>query len=124
MNQPRVGILGIGTYLPPDIRTNDWWADKVVTKWMERRAAPLNGRSRAEPRTAGQLAVAEAMGSLRDDPFHGAKERRVMANGMRASDMEVEAARRAIEKAGVDPKDIGLVLCNTLAPDFLVTNNA
>jgi 3-oxoacyl-[acyl-carrier-protein] synthase-3 len=38
--------------------------------------------------------------------------------------MEYEAASEAIRRANIDPNDIGLLLVNTLAPDFLVTNNA
>ncbi len=124
MDHARIGVLGIGTSLPAEVRKNEWWPESVVAKWMERRAAPLDGRVRSEPRTAGQRAVADAMAALRDDVFHGARERRVMASDIRASDLEMEAARRAIAKADVDPKEIGIVLCNTLAPDYLVTNNA
>lgn len=123
-NTESIGILGIGTYLPPEVRGNDWWPDSVVARWREKRAAPLDERNSVGPQTEGGRAVAQAMAALRDDPFHGARERRVMADGVRASDMEVKAARLAIEKAGIDPAEIGVVLCNTLAPDYLVTNNA
>lgn len=119
-----VGVLGVGTYLPPDVRKNDWWPEATVTKWMEKRAAPLTDKVRIEPTTPGGRAIAEAMASLRNDPFHGSVERRVLKEGMKASDMELEAARAAIANAGIDPQEIGLVLVNTLAPDFLVTNNA
>lgn len=119
-----VGIVGLGTYLPPDVRKNDWWPESVVAKWMERRAAPLTDKVRVDPGTPGSRLVAEAMTALRTDPFHGARERRVLKDGMKASDMEVEAARAAIANAGIDPKEIGMVLCNTVAPDYLVTNNA
>ncbi len=119
-----VGVLGVGTYLPPDVRKNDWWPESVVAKWREKRAAPLTDKVHAEPSTPGGRAVAEAMAALRNDPFHGARERRVLKEGMKASDMELEAARAAIANAGIDPQEIGLVLVNTVAPDYLVTNNA
>lgn len=120
-----IGILGIGTYLPPDIRRNDWWSDDTVQKWREKRAAPLaTDKVRAEPATPGQRAIVEAMAAWKDDPFHGAVERRVLKDDMKASDMEYEAASEAIRRAKIDPSEIGIVLVNTLAPDFLVTNNA
>lgn len=120
-----VGVLGLGSYLPPDVRKNDFWPESVVAKWREKRAAPLSpDKARVEPASPGQRAIAAAMAEWRDDPFHGAVERRVLKEGMKASDMELEAARAAIANAGIDPQEIGLVLCNTLAPDFLVTNNA
>jgi 3-oxoacyl-[acyl-carrier-protein] synthase III len=120
-----IGIIGVGSYVPPDVRTNDWWPQEVVAQWRERRAAPLN-KSKAAPEasTTGARAVAEAMAEWRDDPFHGAVERRVMKEGQRGSELELEASRNAIKNAGIEPGEIGLVLCNTFAPDFLVTNNA
>ena len=36
---PRVGILAVGSYLPPTIRGNDWWPADVVDGWMKQRAA-------------------------------------------------------------------------------------
>lgn len=125
MTKQSVGILGIGTYLPPQIRENDWWSEEVVAAWRQRRANPLtSSKARVEPETRGGHAIAEAMAALREDPFQGAKKRRVLDDGMKASDMELAAARAAIANAGIDPQEIGLVLVNTLAPDFLVTNNA
>lgn len=119
-----VGIVGVGSYLPPDVRTNDWWPSSVVSKWREKRAAPVDDRVRVEPATAGERAVAAALAAYREDPFHGAIERRVLKEGAKASEMEVEAARAAIADAGIDPNDIGAVLVNTVAPDYMVTNNA
>jgi 3-oxoacyl-[acyl-carrier-protein] synthase-3 len=124
MQSSNIGILGIGTCLPPTVRKNDFWPEDVVAKWGRKRAAPLQDAQRDVTHSVGARAVLDAMAALRDDPFHGAVERRVMATGTKASDMEKEAAQRAIESAGIDPAEIGLVLCNTLAPDFLVTNNA
>lgn len=119
-----VGIVGLGTYLPPDVRKNDWWPAETVASWKQRRPAPLTEKAKIEPKTAGERAIAAGMAAFRDDPFHGAIERRVLKEGLRASDMEVEAARAAIENAKIDPKEIGLVLCNSVAPDYFVTNNA
>src|SRR2546430_10307930 len=32
-----VGILGVGSYLPPTVRQNDWWPADVVEGWKARR---------------------------------------------------------------------------------------
>lgn len=34
-----VGILGLGVYLPPEVRRNDWWPEAHVARWMEARGA-------------------------------------------------------------------------------------
>jgi 3-oxoacyl-[acyl-carrier-protein] synthase III len=124
MSKKSIGVIGVGTYLPPDVRKNDYWSPDLVAKWREKKAAPLSTKVAPEAATPGARAIMEAMAAWREDPFHGALERRVLKDGMRASDMELEAARAAIANAGIDPQDIGIVLVNTLAPDFLVTNNA
>jgi 3-oxoacyl-[acyl-carrier-protein] synthase III len=61
--------------------------------------------------------------TLENDPFQGAKERRVMPEGMKASDMELRAATDAIARAGIDAREIQLLLCHAAVPDYLVTNN-
>lgn len=119
-----VGIVGLATYLPPDVRANDWWSEEIVARWGRNSAAPLTERANIVADTAAARVVEEAMRTSARDPFHGARERRVLNAETPASVMELEAARRAIANAAIDPEEIGLVLCNTVVPDYLVTNNA
>jgi len=46
----------------------------------------------------------------------GIKERRIMRNGA-SSDMAAEAVKQLLEKKGIDPLDIDLVICGTVTPD-------
>ncbi len=48
----------------------------------------------------------------------GILERRHAPPGVATSDLAVEAARRCIDQAGVDPKDIDLVVLGTFTPDM------
>ncbi len=50
----------------------------------------------------------------------GIKERRFASNEEKSSDLGVIAAKQAIERAHLTPKDIDLVVVATLSPDFLV----
>jgi 3-oxoacyl-[acyl-carrier-protein] synthase-3 len=110
-----VGILGLGVYLPADIRRNDWWPAETVARWM-------SGR---RPAGATPTSIVEtAMAEQARDPFQGAVERRVMPAEMSSTDMEEHAARAAFADAGIDPQTIDLVLLHTLAPDWLATNTA
>jgi 3-oxoacyl-[acyl-carrier-protein] synthase III len=54
----------------------------------------------------------------------GIKERRIMKNGA-SSDMGAEAVRQLLEKKGLDPLDIDLVIVGTVTPDhpFPSTSN-
>ena len=54
----------------------------------------------------------------------GILSRRHAPGGSATSDLAVEAARRAIERAEVDPKDIDLLLVGTFTPDYLCPSTA
>lgn len=121
-----VGIYGIGAYLPEEVRTNDWWAERVRESWRERSSGKLDRPAdhAGELATEGGKLVLEAMERYRDDPFKGSRERRVMPDGMRTSEMEIAAARQAIERAGVPREEIDFVLATTSLPDYLMVPNA
>lgn len=115
-----IGIHALGMYLPPEVRSNAWWPAEVTAAWLAARpqAPPPSTAS------AGADRVSAAIAALAADPFQGAVERHVMAAGMSHIDMEVLAARAAIEAAGVDPAAIDLLLVQTLAPEAASTNLA
>jgi 3-oxoacyl-[acyl-carrier-protein] synthase-3 len=116
-----IGILGIGTYLPTEIRTNAWWPDHVVESWKAkaaRRAEKLHAELVKENTEGARLTLA-ALTALASDPFQGARERRVIPDTMTCSDMETIAAREAISRAGIRKEDIGLVLSHQICPDYI-----
>ncbi len=54
----------------------------------------------------------------------GIRERRHAPPGMATSDMAIEASRRAIAAARIDPAEIDLVVLATLSPDHLLPQTA
>ena len=73
----KVAFQGIGSFLPEEVRTNDWWPDRVVTEWTK---TALDSRPRIEDAiasapTQGQRAVLEAMLGVQADPFRGVRQR-------------------------------------------------
>jgi len=116
-----VGILGMGAYLPPDVRKNDWWPDAVVEQWSRKATARVvRAESAAESAaSASERAILKAMADIAADPFRGSRERRVMPEGMISSDMEQRAALEAMERAGVKTDEIDLLLTHTQVPDYL-----
>ncbi len=54
----------------------------------------------------------------------GMRERRIARDDEATSDMAAVAARRAMEDAGVEPEQIGLVLVATCTPDMMIPNTA
>jgi 3-oxoacyl-[acyl-carrier-protein] synthase III len=54
----------------------------------------------------------------------GISERRKSAPGECTSQFAVEASREAIERAGIDPNEIDLILCATVTPDQILPSTA
>src|SRR5690606_37315847 len=121
-----VGVLGLGTFLPPHVRTNDWWPESAVARWREKPAHRATQGQAAAPAamSAGAQVTLAAMAEYADDPFRGARERRVMADDMTVHDMEAAAAREAIERAGVSIDEIDVILTQTPVPEHLMVNGA
>jgi 3-oxoacyl-[acyl-carrier-protein] synthase-3 len=54
----------------------------------------------------------------------GIRERHVVDPGVATSDLATEAARQAIERAGLKPTDIDLIIVGTVTPDMLFPSTA
>ncbi len=93
-NGTRVGITGVGVYVPERVLTNADLEQMVDTsdEWIIERT--------------------------------GIKERRIAADDEAASDMALPAAREALERAGVGAEEIDVVLVATSTPDMLFPTTA
>lgn len=118
-----IGILGVGVDLPSEVRTNEWWPADLVSAWMDARAKRPPPPLPADA-TEGMRRVAAAMMDQAHDPFQGTRERRVSAQGDTVFDLEERAAQHAIERSGIDPAGIDLVLVHSVVPDVLLSNSA
>jgi 3-oxoacyl-[acyl-carrier-protein] synthase-3 len=83
-----IGILGVGSYVPEKVLTNDDLAELVETsdEWITERT--------------------------------GIKERHIAEPNQAASDLALPAARQALEQAGLDPAELDLVVVATVTPDM------
>lgn len=88
------GIVGLGTYLPEKIVTNDDMAKIVDTshEWIVTRT--------------------------------GISERRFTRNEEAASDLGTKAAIRALENAGILPEEVDLIIVPTVTPDMVFPSTA
>ena len=50
----------------------------------------------------------------------GIRERRIVSEGETTASMSIEASRRALEKAGIEAKDLDLIILASSTPDYLV----
>lgn len=90
MGNMRAGILGTGHSYPEGILTN-----AELEKMVETSDEWITSRT-------------------------GIKQRRKAAPGEYTSQFAVRAARQAIERAGLEPADIDLILCATVSPDQIL----
>jgi 3-oxoacyl-[acyl-carrier-protein] synthase-3 len=121
----RAGILGLGLWVPDEVRTNDAWPKSFVDAFHANRAARRrNDFTLLEPcsRPYDDLFVRFAS-EHEDDPFKGATRRRVAPADQPTAIGDAEAARRALADARVDPKQIDLVVSSALVPDRVVPSN-
>ena len=110
-----VGIIGLGTFLPAEMWTNDWWPKHVVDGWQEMFGRPTGATSSGPLPPAAQRTL-DAMREYATDPFRGARERQVMAADMTTTEMETNAAREALDAAKLRPDDIDVILSETPVP--------
>jgi len=120
-----VGILGIGTFLPPAIRGNDFWPKdwKPLEERTRRRDMLAVERSTNGSSPPLPAEIVAALAALGDDPFRGARFRRFLDDGADVSDMEAEAVRRALRSSGTQPDEIDLVLVSSLVSDYVMPGN-
>jgi len=86
-------IIGTGSYLPPRRVTNQELADQLAAKGIE---------------TSDEWIVSRS----------GIAARHYADAGVQSSDLAVEAARRALDMAGLAPNDLDLIILATSTPDF------
>jgi len=81
-------LISIGAYVPNEIRTNQWFVDRMDTtdEWITKRT--------------------------------GISARRISKKDELASDMGAEASRLAISRANMTIDDIDMIICATISPDY------
>jgi 3-oxoacyl-[acyl-carrier-protein] synthase-3 len=78
----------IGAYIPDEIRTNQWFVDRMDTsdEWITKRT--------------------------------GINQRHIASDDQTTSDLGANAAKIAIQRAQLEPSDIDLIICATISPDY------
>ena len=91
---PEVRVTGTGSYLPERVVTNDQLR-RLVQGYDEARSGPF--------------------GTWVDQVSH-VHERRFCEPGARTSDLALHAARKALEMAGIEAKDLGMIVYASFTP--------
>ena len=93
-NGAPVSITGLGTYAPERVLTNDELAELVDT--------------------SDEWIIERT----------GIRERRIAAPEQAMTDLALPAARTALERAGVEPEEIDLIIVATVTPDMMFPTTA
>ena len=90
----RIGLLGLGVYLPPRVMTNDEWAQYVDTsdEWITTRT--------------------------------GIKRRRLAAKEESTADLAIKAACAALDDAGLTARDLDEIVVTTDTPEVYLPDTA
>ncbi|MEL7059405.1 MAG: beta-ketoacyl synthase N-terminal-like domain-containing protein [Acidobacteriota bacterium] len=112
-----VGLQALAIAVPDHVVTNDHWRQtqpELVARaeeriWMWKKPASLQ--------EGGSEAFNVEMAPFLGDPFRGVVERRRLAPEEKVLPLEVDAAQRALDAAGLDPEAIDLLLCTSFLPD-------
>jgi 3-oxoacyl-[acyl-carrier-protein] synthase-3 len=123
----RAGIVGMGLWVPEQVRYNDAWPDSFVKTFHERRqervARDFTNVDKREVRRLYEDIFARHAGPYLNDPFKSATERRVTPPDEPTVRGDSIAAARALEDARVDPRDVGRILSSAIIPDRLAPSN-
>src|SRR4051794_33079638 len=102
------GIRSLAVAFPPTVRDNAWFRAHLpdVVARAERESVATPWSLDEAPRSAFDRAMARHLG----DPFRGTRVRRVLADDETAHALSLDAARRAIDAAGLATKDVDLAI--------------
>jgi 3-oxoacyl-[acyl-carrier-protein] synthase-3 len=110
-----ISIVGIGTWLPETVRTNDAWPPAFAER-LRKGDRTFNDIPPSEDPESAAI-VARDLAREADDPFIGAKVRRVADPTMTSPEAEARAGMAALRDAGALPGDVDLVLSYAVVPD-------
>jgi 3-oxoacyl-[acyl-carrier-protein] synthase-3 len=123
-------ILGLGAFIPEEVRTNSYWPAEVVQQWGKAGTESKGGSGtsflhlgadkQGKKKELHPLLAAE-LGKLIGDPYAGLKERRV--SRVLPSEMARIAGEEAIKDANLHPEDIDLFLNFSFPSDRIFPPN-
>lgn len=124
------GIRAIAVALPEDIRTNEYYINsnpkiaEAHRRWLQKRKVTARSPASTGAPLNDRLLFDRAMAPHLDDPFHGARLRRILPPGQPSALLAVRAARQVLEIADVAVDEIDLLIATAMYSDKVGLNDA
>jgi 3-oxoacyl-[acyl-carrier-protein] synthase-3 len=115
-------IIGVGTWLPERVRTNDAWPAAFAKRDHALGDRTFNDIPEATDPLAAAI-LARDLAREAADPFLGAVRRRVSDDALSAADVETFAANAALADAGLTGADVDLIISYAIVPDHIAPHH-
>jgi 3-oxoacyl-[acyl-carrier-protein] synthase-3 len=112
-------IVGLGEWVPATVRKNEAWpADFGQPKMAgeDRVLADVSAKGSDDP---CDRILARHLASEAGDPFLGTKLRRIADERMASWEAEAQAARAALQDAGIEAREVDVVMAYAAVPDHI-----
>ena len=115
------GMSALAVAFPGTIRTNDHWREHYPDLV---RSAQEHALARLWARDEVVSTFERAMAPYASDPFKGSRERRVLADGQTAIDLEVDAVDKLVAAWSGSLRDVDLLVVASMRPDSIAVGDA
>ena len=119
--RPSAAMSALAVAFPSIVRTNEYWREHHPDLV---RSASEHALDKLWAREDAISTFERAMAPYAQDPFKGARERRILAPDETALDIEAAAVSGVLDAAGLDPRDLDLVLVSSMRPDTIAVGDA
>ncbi|MEU1280076.1 3-oxoacyl-ACP synthase III family protein [Streptomyces sp. NPDC005805] len=122
---PTPAITALAVEFPAGVRTNSCWLDTAGGDTRsETEAAPFVRLLASAESAPPDRIFDEERAPYLADPFRGARERRVLAEGEGTLDLETRAVRALLAARGASPADVDAWMVSSFVADTLGAQNA
>lgn len=118
---PNIGMTALAVAFPPTIRTNDYWRERHPELVQ---SAADSALSKLWSRDSQTSLFEQTMAPYGNDPFKGARERRVLAPNETAVDLEAAAVAAVAQAWDRDLSEVDLLVVSPMRPDTIAVGDA
>jgi len=117
-------IAGLGQWFPERVRENAEWPEAFSAQSRMKQGDRALVDVPSDERDPTRAIVRRYLIEEENDPFLGARQRRVADASMTSAEAEANAGRAALADAGIDASEVDAIFSWALVPDRIMPSNA